>query len=186
MAQLSVKTYDKAHIKGRCFYHLLYQSPMGACVVFLDAALNEVAEISLAALGFVGAGKNACAVRDDLAAQFAGADIKPCPENLKKSAEKKLAAAFKGGRIGVSLFGTEFQHKVWRRLLKLRHGKTDTYKGVGKHIGRHARPVGQAIGRNQIAWFVPCHRVLNSAGKLHGYRWGLDIKRKLLENENAL
>ena len=141
--------------------------------------------MSLAALGFVGA-KNARAVRDDLAARFNGAEIKPCPPDLQKNAEKKLAAAFKGGRIGVSLFGTEFQHKVWRSLLKVGAGRTDTYKGVGRKIGRHARPVGQAIGRNQVAWFVPCHRVLNSAGKLHGYRWGLDIKRKLLENENAL
>jgi AraC family transcriptional regulator of adaptative response/methylated-DNA-[protein]-cysteine methyltransferase len=30
---------------------------------------------------------------------------------------------------------------------------------------------------------IPCHRVVGSSGKLTGYRWGLDRKRKLLQRE---
>jgi methylated-DNA-[protein]-cysteine S-methyltransferase len=32
--------------------------------------------------------------------------------------------------------------------------------------------------------FVPCHRVRRVDGSLGGYRWGLEVKRWLLEFEN--
>jgi methylated-DNA-[protein]-cysteine S-methyltransferase len=30
---------------------------------------------------------------------------------------------------------------------------------------------------------VPCHRVLRSDGSLGGYRWSLEVKRRLLAHE---
>jgi len=30
---------------------------------------------------------------------------------------------------------------------------------------------------------VPCHRVVRSDGELAGYRWGIDRKKKLLQQE---
>jgi O6-methylguanine-DNA--protein-cysteine methyltransferase len=30
---------------------------------------------------------------------------------------------------------------------------------------------------------VPCHRVVRQGGQLAGYRWGLDRKRALIEQE---
>jgi len=30
---------------------------------------------------------------------------------------------------------------------------------------------------------VPCHRAVGSDGKLHGYRWGVERKKALLERE---
>ena len=38
---------------------------------------------------------------------------------------------------------------------------------------------------NSIPIFIPCHRVITSAGELGGYSGGLDIKRKLLELEGV-
>jgi AraC family transcriptional regulator of adaptative response/methylated-DNA-[protein]-cysteine methyltransferase len=32
---------------------------------------------------------------------------------------------------------------------------------------------------------VPCHRVVASNGDLSGYRWGIQRKRKLLQQEGA-
>jgi O6-methylguanine-DNA--protein-cysteine methyltransferase len=32
---------------------------------------------------------------------------------------------------------------------------------------------------------VPCHRAVGSDGRLHGYRWGLERKRRLLEIEGG-
>jgi O-6-methylguanine DNA methyltransferase len=46
--------------------------------------------------------------------------------------------------------------------------------------------VGQANGRNPIPIIVPCHRVVAKNGNLHGYYYGLDMKRKLLELENPM
>ncbi len=42
-----------------------------------------------------------------------------------------------------------------------------------------------ANNRNPIAIVVPCHRVIASDGSLCGYGGGLDIKRKLLDLEQA-
>jgi AraC family transcriptional regulator of adaptative response/methylated-DNA-[protein]-cysteine methyltransferase len=30
---------------------------------------------------------------------------------------------------------------------------------------------------------IPCHRVIRSTGELGGYRWGLDRKRVLIDQE---
>ncbi|MCB0605853.1 MAG: MGMT family protein, partial [Saprospiraceae bacterium] len=39
------------------------------------------------------------------------------------------------------------------------------------------RAVGTATGANPVSIIVPCHRVVGSDGKLHGYSGG--IKRKI-------
>ena len=48
------------------------------------------------------------------------------------------------------------------------------------------RAVGAAVGRNNISWLIPCHRVILSTGVIHNYRWGTAQKRKLLTIESAL
>ncbi|HZV39487.1 MAG TPA: MGMT family protein, partial [Pseudoxanthomonas sp.] len=36
-----------------------------------------------------------------------------------------------------------------------------------------------------VAVVVPCHRVIRGDGSMGGYRWGLPLKRQLLERERA-
>jgi AraC family transcriptional regulator of adaptative response/methylated-DNA-[protein]-cysteine methyltransferase len=36
-----------------------------------------------------------------------------------------------------------------------------------------------------VSIVVPCHRVVGADGRLTGYRWGLERKKKLLETERA-
>jgi O-6-methylguanine DNA methyltransferase len=47
------------------------------------------------------------------------------------------------------------------------------------------RAVGSANGANPLALVVPCHRVVNSGGKLGGYGGGLELKARLLALEHA-
>jgi AraC family transcriptional regulator, regulatory protein of adaptative response / methylated-DNA-[protein]-cysteine methyltransferase len=81
--------------------------------------------------------------------------------------------------------GTEFQLQVWKALLKIPRGKTATYSEIAKLIGKPkaSRAVGNAIGKNPIAYLIPCHRVIRTDGSLGGFRWGTNCKTKLLAQE---
>jgi O-6-methylguanine DNA methyltransferase len=87
----------------------------------------------------------------------------------------------------LDLRGTEFQLACWRALLEIPYGETCSYRDIAQAIGHpHAyRAVGMSNNRNPIAIVVPCHRVIASSGSLCGYGGGLDIKRKLLDLEQA-
>ncbi len=83
------------------------------------------------------------------------------------------------------LSGTEFQQLVWSEISRIPYGETRTYKEIANAINKPkaVRAVGTACGANKFAIIVPCHRVISSSGKLSGYRWGAEIKKKLLELE---
>ncbi|MEO9276052.1 methylated-DNA--[protein]-cysteine S-methyltransferase [Marinomonas sp. 5E14-1] len=87
--------------------------------------------------------------------------------------------------IPLDIRGTAFQITVWQFLTHIREGETMTYKDVAKKIGKPnaVRAVGTACGKNRIGVLIPCHRVLRSDGGLGGYRWGLERKKTLLNNE---
>ena len=85
----------------------------------------------------------------------------------------------------LDLHGTEFQLQVWKALVEIPRGKTTTYSQLAKRIGKPsaARAVGNAVGKNCIAYLIPCHRVVRADGNLGGFRWGTSCKAKLLEHE---
>jgi len=89
--------------------------------------------------------------------------------------------------LPLDLRGTGFQLACWRALLKIPYGETRSYRDIAQAIGHPQayRAVGMSNNRNPIAIVVPCHRVIASSGSLCGYGGGLDIKRKLLELEQA-
>ena len=89
-------------------------------------------------------------------------------------------------KIPVMAIGTPFQLTIWEFLRTIPSASTMTYGEVALAIGRPqaARAVGQAVGANDIAMVIPCHRIV-SRNSLAGYRWGLDRKRKLLAWELA-
>ena len=84
---------------------------------------------------------------------------------------------------------TAFQQRVWQALLAIPRGETRTYAEIAAAIGapKAVRAVGTACGANLLAVVVPCHRVVGADGRLTGYRWGTERKRKLLamEAQNA-
>lgn len=81
--------------------------------------------------------------------------------------------------------GTAFQHRVWRALREIPAGETITYAQLAARIGvpGSARAVARACATNEIAIAIPCHRVVRSDGGLSGYRWGVERKRRLLDEE---
>ncbi|HEY6302851.1 MAG TPA: methylated-DNA--[protein]-cysteine S-methyltransferase [Terriglobales bacterium] len=104
---------------------------------------------------------------------------------------RELNEYFAGGRrefsLPLDLRGTEFQLACWHALLEIPYGETRSYRDIADAIGHpHAyRAVGMSNNRNPVAIIVPCHRVIASSGSLCGYGGGLDLKRKLLDLEQA-
>ena len=79
-----------------------------------------------------------------------------------------------------------FNERIWELTKKIPKGKVTTYKALAEAAGSNAyRAVGNAMNKNPHAPFVPCHRVVASTGHLHGYAYGLDKKKKLLESEGV-
>ena len=75
---------------------------------------------------------------------------------------------------------------MWKELLKIPFGKTVSYKDLAIKMGgtRFSRAVGGAVGKNPLAVFIPCHRVLATNGSIGGFSGGLPMERKLLAIEN--
>ena len=114
--------------------------------------------------------------RDDAAL---AASVKLVLANMKENAS---AAA-----LPFHVRATAFQERVWRALREIPRGETRTYQQIAEAIGAPGavRAVGTACGANPVAVLVPCHRVVGSNGRLTGYRWGVERKRKLLDMEGA-
>ena len=111
------------------------------------------------------------------------------PEFLE-DAVCQLNEYFEGERKEFSLSlnpeGTEFQQRVWDKLLTIPYGKTTSYLQLSKDLGdvKAIRAVANANGKNPLWIIVPCHRVIGSDGSLTGYAGGLHRKQWLLEHES--
>jgi AraC family transcriptional regulator of adaptative response/methylated-DNA-[protein]-cysteine methyltransferase len=94
-------------------------------------------------------------------------------------------------RMGLSLpldiRGTVSQQRVWQALRAIPPGKTKSYTDIAKHIGApgSARAVAGACAANKLAVAIPCHRVVRNDGGMGGYRWGIERKCALIENESV-
>jgi methylated-DNA-[protein]-cysteine S-methyltransferase len=76
---------------------------------------------------------------------------------------------------------------AWHTLRAVPAGRPVSYTEFATRAGRPAavRAAAQACARNAAALFVPCHRVLRADGTLGGFRWGLPVKRWLLNHETS-
>ncbi|MEY4550030.1 MAG: hypothetical protein RL685_6225 [Pseudomonadota bacterium] len=81
-----------------------------------------------------------------------------------------------------------FHRLVYAEARQIPPGQTLTYGELAQRLGSpgSARAVGQALGRNPFAIFVPCHRVFAAGGKLGGFsaNGGTTTKLRLLALES--
>jgi O-6-methylguanine DNA methyltransferase len=127
--------------------------------------------------------------------EFVTADLTPIQAGartpLLDQTRRELAEYFAGTRrrfeVPLSFPGTPFQERVWAVLCSIGYGERISYLEESRRLGdeRAIRAVAQANGQNPIAIIVPCHRVINSDGKLGGYGGGLLRKQYLLDLERG-
>ena len=78
--------------------------------------------------------------------------------------------------------------KIYKKLLEVPKGKITTYGELAKSVGlkNGQRAVGKIMNKNPYPIIIPCHRVVNSNGKIGGYAYGQKIKSDLLTKEGIV
>ncbi|MGY4884797.1 MAG: MGMT family protein [Nanobdellota archaeon] len=77
-----------------------------------------------------------------------------------------------------------FNERCYDILRKVPKGKVTTYGEIARKLNCKAyRAVGNAMNKNPYAPSVPCHRVVNSDGKIGGYASGTRKKIEMLKKE---
>lgn len=156
-------------------------SPFGECLVATSAR-------GIVHLSFVEDGQKKQAINslrkhwpkaslfsDDLAALGVIQDIFNYDNNNQRSS------------IRAFVKGTKFQLCVWRALLQVPVGKLVSYSQLAESIDRPnaSRAVGSAVGKNSLAYLIPCHRVIRGTGVIGDYRWGQGRKRLMITYEST-
>lgn len=134
-------------------------------------------------------------VRKNLSGQFEklvkvyDRPILPGRTTVTDAVEEQITAYFGGNLQSFDLplhpTGTDFQRKVWDALCDIPFGQTRSYGELAIAIGNEKafRAVASSNARNGLAIIIPCHRVINTGGKLGGYAGGLAKKQWLLDHE---
>lgn len=139
--------------------------------------------------------KDAAATAERICSKFpAATEAKPPEEVLMLT--RRLKKHLEGNvqdfsNVRLDLEGVPpFHTRIYQALQKVPLGKTVSYNELAAAAGSPgaARAVGQAMAKNPISVIVPCHRVLSANGDIGGFTayGGLDTKRQLLQNEQAL
>jgi AraC family transcriptional regulator of adaptative response/methylated-DNA-[protein]-cysteine methyltransferase len=178
-------TAMKAGGAGEVIRYALADSPLGRVLVAATAR-------GLCAVLFAESDAEAAV---DLRERFPQAVLRPSQASGDEP-ELSEAVGFVLGRMRETATAAEmpfhvrataFQQRVWQALMAIPRGETRTYAQIAEAVGSPAavRAVGTACGANLLAVVVPCHRVVGADGRLTGYRWGVERKKRLLAMEGV-
>jgi len=130
-------------------------------------------------------------LEDNLKKEFSKAEITK-DESALRDWVKELSLHLEGHKpkivLPLDVQATAFQQKVWEALRQIPYGETRSYTDIAKIINQPtaSRAVARACATNPVAVVTPCHRVVRENGELSGYRWGIERKKKLLEQEKQM
>lgn len=156
-------------------------SPFGYC--FIAANHRGVCK-----LAFFDSPVGEAALLAELQDEWAAAELQRDDSQVAAIYQSMFAAKSAGKPLTVLLKGTEFQMKVWEALLAIPLGEVCSYQQLAESMGMPSstRAVASAIARNNIAYLIPCHRVIRGSGEFSQYRWGGERKQAMLLREHSL
>jgi AraC family transcriptional regulator, regulatory protein of adaptative response / methylated-DNA-[protein]-cysteine methyltransferase len=172
-------TYGKGG-RGVVINYAVAESPLGSLLV---AATNKgVCSVKL--------GDSQSTLEVDLKNEFPAAEIHRDDKELRPAIAatvEHLEGKTPHINLPLDVRATAFQRQVWEQLRAIPYGKTLSYREVAKAIGHQkaVRAVARACATNPVALVIPCHRVIREDKSLGGYRWGLERKKRLLEDERT-
>lgn len=106
----------------------------------------------------------------------------------KHAASRSLQSIFsfpQNTNFHLCLHATPFQLNVWKSLIEVGFGELISYESLACLSGNPlaTRATASAVARNPIAYLIPCHRVIRKNGDIGAYRWGKELKKKILDWE---
>ena len=158
--------------EGVCIEYGLHATPLGSVLV-------AVTPRGICRMGFVDA-TSADELLVRLAKEWPRSTLNHRPEATAYVVDALFAKSkAEPGTLSLHVTGTNFQVAVWRALLTIPEGQLASYTHIAQALGmpKSSRAVGNAVGANPIALWIPCHRVIQQSGALGGYRWGLAKKQ---------
>ena len=83
---------------------------------------------------------------------------------------------------------TDKEATLYYELLKISFGDTISYNNLANRAGikNGARFAGNAMAKNSLPIFIPCHRVIRSDGRIGNYSAGKAVKQFLLQHERVI
>lgn len=158
-----------------------HPSPFGECLL-------AITDRGICGLGFVAKGGRARALRD-LKSRWEEAQFEENSRLTRPYVDRIFGLTVRNGGRPVTLLlkGTNFQIKVWEALLNVPMGSLTCYEDLAASVGKPKawRAVGAAVGRNPVAFIIPCHRAIRKAGIIGDYHWGAPRKKAMLVWEAA-
>ncbi|XP_014608236.1 PREDICTED: bifunctional transcriptional activator/DNA repair enzyme Ada [Polistes canadensis] len=180
---MSSETYKVNHEKFIIYYDF-YDTPFGRCIIGLT-------DTDKAILHFAFVVKDDADAMKDLENEWPLSQIVQDSTEMISNIMKDVFALKCDGKdtksILVLLKGTTFQIEVWKALVSIPIGKTASYEEVAHMINnpKAVRAVANAIGKNRVAYLIPCHRVMGKNGS-NKYSCGLKYKQSILLYESKL
>ncbi len=87
--------------------------------------------------------------------------------------------------LGVLLSGSPFRLKVWRALMEVPYGTLLSYGTLARLTNQPTavRAVASSVACNELAFLIPCHRVIRDSGEIGQYRWSSERKKLMVARE---
>ena len=125
-----------------------------------------------------------------LYADARGAHLDPAHfEELRHELEAYFCGEYVDFKQELDLEGAApFFLRTWVACRSIPRGEIRSYSWLATEAGnpRALRAAGQAMAHNPVSIIIPCHRVIARNGSLWGYGGGLELKRWLLDLEQAV
>lgn len=99
----------------------------------------------------------------------------------KKRADEILDDIFKKGkRFDLFYVGNKLQKEVYEALLNI--STLTSYSDIAKQTSSKnaIRAVASYVGKNNIAYLIPCHKVLSKDGKFGGFAYDIELKKAFI------
>jgi len=125
----------------------------------------------------------------ELQSLFPNATCRNCSDEMHQKALSILSfRSSSPDLIRLHLKGTDFQLKIWQALLKIPSGQLTTYGAIARYTDhpQAVRAVGSAVGKNPVAYLIPCHRVILSTGAFGEYHWDGARKKAIIGREQSV